>query len=107
MAQFAERLLALANGYVQIPVLDKTGLEGGWDFALNFSAIGVFLNTGRGGGDAAAGAPGGGALAASDPNGAISLPEAIDKQLGLKLEMQKRPVSVLVIDQVEQRPVDN
>lgn len=105
MPQFAERLLALANGYVQIPVLDKTGLEGGWDFSVNFSAIGVFQNTGRGGGDG--GAPAGGALAASDPNGAISLPEAIDKQLGLKLEMQKRPVPVLVIDQVEQRPVDN
>jgi uncharacterized protein (TIGR03435 family) len=45
--------------------------------------------------------------AASDPNGALTLPEAIDKQLGLKLEKEKRPVSVLVIDRVEQKPADN
>ena len=105
MAQFAERLLAVANGYVQIPVEDKTGLEGGWDFSVNFSAIGIFQ--GRGG-DGGPGAPaGGGALSASDPNGAISLPEALDKQLGLKLEMQKRPVPVLVIDQIAAKPIDN
>jgi uncharacterized protein (TIGR03435 family) len=106
MAQFADRLMALAGGYVQIPVADKTGLEGGWDFTLNFSAIGIFQNAGRGGEAGPAGAAGGGALAASDPNGAISLPEAIDKQLGLKLDMQKRPVPVLVIDSIAEKPVD-
>jgi uncharacterized protein (TIGR03435 family) len=59
------------------------------------------------------GGPGGpppaaaGIAEASDPNGALSLPEAMEKQLGLKLELQKRPVSVLVIDHVEQKPADN
>jgi len=28
----------------------------------------------------------------------LSLPDAINKQLGLKLEMRKRPMRVLVID---------
>jgi uncharacterized protein (TIGR03435 family) len=42
-----------------------------------------------------------------DPNGAISLFDAVNKQLGLKLEMQKRPVPVLVIDHVEEKPTDN
>ena len=109
MPQFAERLLPWANGYVQVPVLDKTGLEGGYDITINFSAIGIFQGGAGRGGDAgpAAGAGGGGALAASDPNGAISLPEAIDKQLGLKLEMQKRPVPVLVVDSISEKPVDN
>jgi len=111
MAQFAERLMPWAGGYVQIPVLDKTGLEGGYDLTINFSAIGIFQGgAGRGGDAGPAGAPGGaggGALSASDPNGAISLPEAIDKQLGLKLEMQKRPVPVLVIDSISEKPVDN
>jgi uncharacterized protein (TIGR03435 family) len=46
-------------------------------------------------------------LGPEDPNGALTLPEAIDKQLGLKLEKGKRPVSVLVIDHVEQKPTDN
>jgi uncharacterized protein (TIGR03435 family) len=107
-AQFAERLIAWANGYVQIPVVDKTGLDGGYDITINFSAIGIFQGAAGRGGDAGPGAgPGGGALgAASDPNGAISLPEAIDKQLGLKLEMQKRAVPVLVIDSIAEKPVD-
>jgi uncharacterized protein (TIGR03435 family) len=37
----------------------------------------------------------------------MSLPEAIEKQLGLKLEQQKRPVSVFVIDHVERTPTAN
>jgi uncharacterized protein (TIGR03435 family) len=40
MKQFAEQLQFVANGYVHSPVLDSTGLEGGWDFTLNFSTIG-------------------------------------------------------------------
>jgi uncharacterized protein (TIGR03435 family) len=109
MAQFAERLQFLANGYVRVPALDATGLEGGWSFTVNFSPIGAFLGGGPGrGGDAPAGPPaGGGALSASEPNGAISLPEALDKQLGLKLELKKRPIPVLVIDHVEEKPIEN
>ena len=44
---------------------------------------------------------------ASDPNGALSLPDAIAKQLGLKLEQTKRPVKVLVIDHIEPKPTEN
>ena len=33
--------------------------------------------------------------------------DAVNKQLGLKLEMQKRPLPVLVIDHVEEKPTDN
>ena len=108
MAQFAERLMYSANGYVRVPALDATGLEGGWNFSVNFSPIGAFQG-GRGGGDGAGatGPPPSGALTASDPNGAISLPEALSKQLGLKLDMQKRPMPVLVIDHVEEKPVEN
>jgi uncharacterized protein (TIGR03435 family) len=109
MAQFAERLPQLAGGYVRTPVADATGLEGGWDFTVNFSPIGLFQGGGAGrGGDAGpAGPPAGGALSASEPNGAISLPEAINRQLGLKLEMQKRPMSVLVFDHIEEKPTEN
>jgi len=107
MAQFAERLMYSANGYVRVPALDATGLDGGWNFSVNFSPIGAFQG-GRGGdGAGPAAAPPSGALTASDPNGAISLPEALDKQLGLKLEMKKRPMPVLVIDHIEEKPVEN
>jgi uncharacterized protein (TIGR03435 family) len=40
-------------------------------------------------------------------SGRLSLPEALDKLLGLKLETQKRNIPVLVIDHVEQKPTDS
>jgi uncharacterized protein (TIGR03435 family) len=106
MAQFAERLQSLAGGYIHSPVLDATGIEGGWDFSLNFSPAGLINGGGRGGrgGD---GPPSGDGLTASDPSGGISLFEAVEKQLGLKLESQKRMASVLVIDHIEQKPTEN
>jgi uncharacterized protein (TIGR03435 family) len=109
MAQFAERLQSLAPGYIYTPVLDSTGLEGGWDFTISFSAVGGGLAGGRGAGPGggATSPSGGDAPTASDPSGALPLPDAISKQLGLKLEKQKRPVPVLVIDHVEQKPTAN
>ena len=104
MAQFADLLQKIAPGYLRTPVLDATGLDGAWDFTLSFSGINV-LRSGPGGGDA--GQPAGAVPAASEPNGAVSLFDAVDKQLGLKLEMQKRPIPVLVIDHVEEKPTDN
>ena len=34
----------------------------------------------------------------------MTLPEALDRQLGLKLENRKRPMPVLVIDSVQEKP---
>ena len=102
MARFADMLQGLASGYIHAPVLDATGLEGSWDFTLSFSTAGQ-LQSGGAKADAAADL----ANAASDPNGALSLPDAVAKQLGLKLELSKRPVKVLVIDRVEEKPLDN
>jgi len=45
--------------------------------------------------------------AASDPSGGISLPDAVNKQLDLKLELRKRPMQVVVIDHVDEKPVEN
>jgi uncharacterized protein (TIGR03435 family) len=104
MTQFAEDLRRIAGGYVRVPVENKTGLDGAYDFTLTFSAIGL-LNAGRGrGGDAAPGGPGGDF---ADPTGALSLPDAINRQLGLKLGMSKRPMPVLVIDSMQEKPTDN
>jgi uncharacterized protein (TIGR03435 family) len=98
MAQFAEQLPQQVNGYVHSAVLDKTGLTDAYDFTLSFSGIGILQNSLQGPGQ-----PGG----AADPNGALSLPDAVSKQLGLKLELEKRPAPVLVIDHVEQKPTEN
>lgn len=96
MAQFGELLPNQADDYVDNPVLDKTGLTGGWNFTLYFSDA----RTVRGGLSNSDGA-------ASDPTGAISLEEAIDKQLGLKLKPEKRMAKVLVIDHIDRNPADN
>ena len=98
MAQFVDQLPQRVNGYVHSAVLDKTGLTDAYDFTLSFSAVGLLQNSLQ--------VPGQAGVAA-DPNGALSLPEAISKQLGLKLELEKRPAPVLVIDHVERQPTDN
>jgi uncharacterized protein (TIGR03435 family) len=104
MTQFADQLPTLANGYVHSAVLDETGLKDAYDFTLSFSAAGL-LQSPAGGGGRGGDSPASGT--ASDPNGAVSLPDAVSKQLGLKLELRKRPVPVLVIDHVEEKPVEN
>jgi uncharacterized protein (TIGR03435 family) len=96
MAQFADLLPLIAGGYVRTTVLNKTELEGGFDFTFSFSPIGL-LNQLAGKNEAGD---------AADPNGAISLQDALLKQLGLKLDTEKRPTPVLVIDKIEKTPVD-
>ena len=98
LAQFAEELASIAPGYLREPVVDATGIDGSWDFVLSFSPVGA-ANGGRGG-DAS------GALAASAPTGALSLLDALPKELGLKLEQRKRQLPVLIIDHIEEQPTD-
>jgi len=105
MAQLAERLQYMAPG-LEWPVLDATGLEGTWDFTLTF---GPSMGAGgpiRGGTEAGPGAPNA-MPAASEPVSGHTLFQAIEKQLGLKLELQKRPIPVIVIDHIEQKATEN
>ena len=116
MDQFADKLMGI-SAYLSTPVINATNLEGSYDFTLNFSPVGMagaFPGGGAGGG--AGGGRGGlagpeaiGPVAsdAAEPNGAITLFEAIEQQLGLKLVEDKRPVTVYVIDHVEAKPTDN
>ncbi len=102
MEQFAELIRTRLQG-AGPPVVDSTGLEGGWDFTLTYQYARVPApNSGV---DATA--QGIVVPAAQDPNGGLTIGEAIDKQLGLKLETQKRPMTVTVIDHLEQTPTDN
>jgi uncharacterized protein (TIGR03435 family) len=104
MKQLSENLARMAGGYIRnSAVYDETGIEGAFDFTLNFSAAG--LVQGPGGGGRGIGAVGGDA--AAEPVSTISLFEAFEKQLGLKLEQVKRPGQVLVIDHIEQKPIEN
>jgi uncharacterized protein (TIGR03435 family) len=111
MAQFAELLPSMAGGYFQTvsrTVQDSTGIEGAFDFTLSFSGAGILNGNGAGrGGDARNAGAAGPAGEASDPSGGMTLAEAMEKQIGIKLVTAKRPVPVLVIDHIEQKPVEN
>ena len=107
MAQFAEMLPNIAPGYLRTNVVDATGLEGGYDFTFSFSPIGALqaAQTARPPAERAPGTEG--TTEVPDPGGAISLFEALNKQLGLKLETVKRPVQLLIIDKLERKPLEN
>jgi len=103
MAQFAEQLRGSAQG-LNVQPLDATGLEGNWDFVLTWNQR-AGMNTGPA--RPAEGGPAGDVATAQDPAAGYTIFEAIDKQLGLKLEMQKRPVPVVVVDHLDPKPTDN
>ena len=92
--QMARKFQEIANGYIQDDVVDNTGLKGAYDFTLSFSSAGT----------SGAAPPVGDA---SDPNGALTLFDAVSRQLGLKLAREKRPIPVLVIDRINEKPTEN
>ncbi len=97
---FNRKALLSAAGLVA--VLDKTGLMGNYDFTLQW--------TPEEGETAVFNGPKGSQLRAdSTPleSSGPSIFAAIQEQLGLKLESQKGPVQILVIDHVEKKPSDN
>ena len=100
MEQFGQMLPNIAGGYTRVPALDKSGLEGGYDFTLNFSPIERVQGAPPEAGAANTGV-------ALDPTGALSLLDAVRRQLGIRLEETKRPVPVLVIDSINEKPADN
>jgi uncharacterized protein (TIGR03435 family) len=73
---------------VDRPVLDKTGLTGTFDFAIEFTPQ---LN----------GSSPPGVVSQRDLTGPTSI-QAVKEQLGLRLEPQMGPMDVLVVDYVEQ-----
>jgi uncharacterized protein (TIGR03435 family) len=82
------------------PVLDETGLTGGYDFTLTFMP-----DSGGRGLPPGIPPPGAPALPPIDPN-APALPTALVEQLGLKLESGKGPVEMIVIDSIDQPTED-
>jgi uncharacterized protein (TIGR03435 family) len=101
-AQIGEELQRIAAGYIYRPVLDATQIKGSWDFTLSFSSADL-TKAGAG----ASAVPPSATPATSDPNGALSLFDAASKELGLKLEKQRRAAPVLVIDHIEEKPTEN
>jgi hypothetical protein len=82
----------LQRAILDRPVVDKTGLSGRYDFDLEWAPDETQF--------------GGGLPPASEGSQSPPLFEAIQQQLGLKLEATRGPVSALVVDKVE-RPSAN
>jgi uncharacterized protein (TIGR03435 family) len=79
MAEFAYQL----SRELKLPVFDKTGIEGAFDFTLQYAPERDTSATGP------------------------SLFTAIQETLGLKLESAKGPVEVLIVDHIEKAPTEN
>jgi uncharacterized protein (TIGR03435 family) len=63
--------------YLDRPVVDETNLPGAYDFKLAWVGQPMI------------------------DQGGLTMFDAVDKMLGLKLEAQKRPLTVMVIDHIE------
>jgi uncharacterized protein (TIGR03435 family) len=88
MADFAQ---SLQNHILGQPLVDKTGLEGRWDFTMKWTPDETQFA------DAPVPVP----HPADDANAPPPLFSAIQEQLGLKLEASKADAPVLVIDHVD------
>jgi uncharacterized protein (TIGR03435 family) len=83
----------ISAAYIHPPLLDLTGIQGAYDFQLYWTPKNLLSNAGAKTADVA-----------STPVDEVTVFEAVDKQLGLKLQEQKHPVPAVVIDKVERTP---
>ena len=84
MAELADQLAR----HVDHPVIDKTGLTGVYNLKLEWTQDDQPAGLGE---------------AAPGP----SIFTALQEQLGLKLQTQKLPVEIIVVDSVDRTPVKN
>jgi bla regulator protein BlaR1 len=88
----AEMAKSLGMRAIGGPVTDATGLVGKYDYTIFWSARSTTLALNP--------------TAAVEPDGP-SIFDAVQDQLGLKIEKRKGPVQVLVVDHVEKKPTEN
>ncbi len=101
------RLVGMMPGFIGKPVIDKTGLTGGYQVVIDISTEEMRAAL------EADGAPmrkrtvsDESNTIASDPSGGNSWFNAVER-LGLKLEPRKKPVDVIVIDHIERAATEN
>jgi uncharacterized protein (TIGR03435 family) len=100
MADLAQNLQQMAGAYIDHPVVDATGLDGGWDFLVGWTPKQMLQ-----GQQPPPPSAGGAMPEAAEPNG-LSVFEAVERELGLKLVKQKRSVPVTVVDHVLEKPME-
>jgi uncharacterized protein (TIGR03435 family) len=92
-----ELLAGQLSGQLRGPVADTTGLAGKYDIDLYWVATS----------DLRAGAPGADPAGLAGDPGGPTLEQALQEQLGLKLESKKGAVDFLVVDHIEKVPTEN
>jgi len=108
MANLAQTLTPMLDR----PVMDHTDLKGAFSITLEL-ALQDMMQMARTagaavpiGGPVAFGGPGGGpGIAASDPSGGTIFTSV--QKLGLKLEKQKEPVEMIIVESAEKNPTEN
>ena len=90
LAMFADTLQEIAPRDIDVPVRDQTGTPGTYKFDLAWTPAVRSATTD-----------------APDLSGGPTLFEALESQLGLKLERKKLLLQVIVIDSVERVPSEN
>jgi len=101
--QTMEQFAYMLSGQFGKPVTDATGLKGKYDITLTCSSEGM----GSVRMSPAAGPDSGDAMAAPQADGAPTLFEAVQQQLGLNLKQKKGSVDILIVDHVEKVPTEN
>jgi uncharacterized protein (TIGR03435 family) len=99
MADLALNLQQMANAYMDHPVVDATGLAGGWNFLMGWTPKAMMQ------GPTSSTASQGNNLAEIAVPDGITVFDAVEKELGLKLVTQKRSVPVIVVDHVDEKPL--
>jgi len=99
--ELAVNLQQMAGAYIDHPIVDATGLEGGWDCTMGWTPKTQLLGSQAPNPNAEAGA----GSEAPVPNG-ISVFDAVEKELGLKLVKEKRSIPVIVVDHVDEKPIE-
>jgi len=91
MALLADILQEIAPRDLDVPVVDQTGIEGAFDLKLDWTPAARLA----------------GDTAPTDPLPGPTLFEAVEAQLGLRLESRRLPLPVIVIDGVQRVPSEN
>ncbi len=86
--RLVDRLNEDSGGYLKHKAVDVTGLTGAYDFTLTWTL--PFSLPGPDSGQTG-----------------FTLFEAIERQLGLKLRLQKHPMPVLIVDHIDRQPTEN
>jgi uncharacterized protein (TIGR03435 family) len=94
MAQFADHL----SDMVDRPVVDKTGLEGVFDFRLEWLPDEYQSSTASEAGEQ---------RSRNEMRTGPAFFRALQEQIGLRLESQKLPIEIVVVDRIEKVPSEN